>query len=509
MRRLQAIDIGTNSVRSIIVEFDDGEEFRIIDDEKAMTRLGNGLSATGLLAEEPMRRTIDALRAMLAIGQNLKVERVRAIATAALRMAENGPAFKDRLNRELGVEVEVISEEEEGRLVFLSAANNFPFTGRNACVDIGGGSVEVVTAVDAEVERIVSMPLGARVLSERFVDGDPITECGFKRMKKYVRSMLRDRVGESVEGIRTLVGSGGTVTSTAALVAAASGDKFNTLHALELTRVQIMRLLSDLSRSSADERRRMPGMPADRVDIMLAGVLALAETMKLTGAGSVLVNARGMREGIVIDMLRQADAESGTPDRMQSVRRFGERCRYDQDHAEQVATLALDLFDQLAGPLGLDPSTRELLEASALVHDVGYCIAYDRHHRHTYHLVAHAALPGFTNREIRRIASTARYHTKALPKASHEAWASLDDRDRRAVEPLAAILRLADALDRGRAGHVRSLRATLEGSSLMLYIDGDGDLHPEVFGVEQKKDLFERAFGIPVIVRVAGRPNEV
>ncbi|TLM98171.1 MAG: HD domain-containing protein, partial [Actinobacteria bacterium] len=278
------------------------------------------------------------------------------------------------------------------------------------------------------------------------------------------------------------------------------------IHGFEIQRAEVMLLLSLLTQADSRERAGIPGMPADRVDVILPGALVMAEVMKLTGAGSVVINARGIREGIVIDSVDRspAAADEGI-DRIAGVRAFGDRCAYDESHATHVAGLATSLFDQLATALSIDVGTRPLLEAAALLHDVGYCIAYDRHHRHTYHLVVHASLPGFTNREVRRIASIARYHTKALPKSGHEAWASLDEADRRVVEPLAAILRLADGLDRGRAGHVWRVEASPGAGELRLVVVGEGELHPELYGVEKKKDLFERVFGLCVAVEV--RPS--
>lgn len=503
MRRLQAIDIGTNSVRSIVVELAPGVPFRVIDDEKETTRLGQGLDATGMLAAEAMERTISALKAYVGIGRNLGADRVRTIATAAVRMACNGSAFVDRIREEVGIDVEVVSEEEEGRLVFLSAAANFALSGRSAVIDIGGGSVEVVQAIGRRVEHVVSMPLGARVLTERFVDGDPVTDEGFKRMKRYVRRLLREGVGEHPEAAQVLVGSGGTLSSAAAITAAAQDRRYDSLQGFEVTRPEVMRLLADLSRMNAGERRKMPGLPPERVDVILAGTLVLAEAMKLLGATSVFVNARGIREGIVIDTIEHERDVEAAVDPLKGVREFGEQCRYDPRHAEQVARLALSLFDQLADLHGLGEHERRLLEASAMLHDVGYYIAYDRHHKHAYHLILNASLPGFTHRDVRRIAAVARYHTKALPKASQESWADLDAEDRAVVERLAAILRLADGLDRGRGAHVREVRALHDGHALRLIVRGEGELHPEFYGVQKKKDLFEKTFAVPVEPRIA------
>jgi len=500
VRRVQAIDIGTNSVRSIIVEVADDGSFRVIDDEKATTRLGTGLVSTGALDERSMQETSDALRAFLDIGTNLAVALVRAVATAAVRMASNGPVFVERLSSDLGLEVEVIPAEEEGRLVFVSAAAHFQLVGRSTMVDIGGGSVELVSAHESHIEHVASVTLGARVLSEQFVDSDPISDSGFSRMRQHVRSTLRDAAGSAAEPARLLIGSGGSVTSVGAIVAARRGRKADNLQGFEVTRAEVTSLLADLSTSTAESRRKMAGLQPERADIILAGVLVLAEVMKLCRVDSLFINARGIREGIVIDTVRRSD--SLPLDRAAAVRRFGASCGFDEAHAEQVAWLALQLFDQLKAPLELDPEIRPILEAAAWLHDVGYHVAYDRHHRHSYHLVMHSGLPGFTSRELRLVASTARYHTKSLPKAGHEAWGSLESADKALVEPAAALLRLADGLDRGRGAHVKRMSAVVGDNGLRIVVFGEGAMHPELYGVAKKRDLFERVFDMPVHVTI-------
>ncbi len=509
MRLLQAIDIGSNSVRSIIVEVPVGGSHRVVDDERAMTRLGAGLDASGALDEEAVERTVDALRAMIDIGRARGVEEVRAVATEALRRASNGGEVVRRLADETGVEVEVISPEDEARLVWLSAAPlvaDAPFA---AAVDIGGGSVEVVQAVDGEIAAISSMRLGVRLLAERFTRDDPISDESFKAMRKHVRKVLRTEVGPIASSSVRLVGSGGTVTAIAALVAGSRGRRYESLHGLEIARPEVMQLLAQMSHSSAAYRSRMPGMSADRVDIIVPGMMLLAEVMKVFGATHVLVNAKGFREGIVLDTLASDGAIGSRHDIAKSVRDLGARYHFDRAHAEQVTRLALSIFDQLAEQLGLDRATRPLLESAALLHDVGYYVAYDRHHKHSFHLIAHSALPGFTQRELTMIAAIARYHTKALPKRGHEAWAAVEPADRATVRSLASVLRIADGLDRGRGERVESVRVYDDGETVRFMVHGSGDLHAEAYGFDKKKDLFEDTFGRAAVLEVASESGEL
>ncbi len=505
MRRLQVIDIGTNSVRSIVVEVPDGEPHRTVDDEKEMTRLGSGLDATGVLSAEAAERTVVALKAMLAIGQSMGVDEVRAIATEAVRRASNGQEFVRRLRDELGLDIEIVSAEEEGRLVWLSAASLAQDMPASVVVDIGGGSVEVVQAIASEPVSIVSLRIGARVMTERFIAEDPPSDESFKSLKRHVRRTLRAAVAPLEPGVTTLIGSGGTVTSMASLVAGMRGRRYESLHGLEIERPEVMQLLGILSHSTAEQRLSMSGMPAERVDIIIAGVLVLAEVLKLFGASSILVNARGIREGIVLDTLASEGSIDAAPDHRRTVHEVGQRYRYDREHAEHVTELALSLFDQLADTLHLAVGTRPLLESAAMLHDIGYYIAYDHHHKHSYHLILHSGLPGFTRRERAIVAAIARYHTKALPKRSHESMAALDPGDRATVRQLAAILRIADGLDRGRGARVTSVSASDDGAVTLFTVTSEDNLHAELYGVEKKKDLYEETFGRTVEIAVAGK----
>jgi exopolyphosphatase/guanosine-5'-triphosphate,3'-diphosphate pyrophosphatase len=207
----------------------------------------------------------------------------------------------------------------------------------------------------------------------------------------------------------------------------------------------------------------------------------------------------------VLDTLAADGAIDPTPDHRRSVREIGQRYRYDREHAEQVTRLSLSIFDQLAEVLHLDQSWRPLLESAATLHDIGYYIAYDRHHKHSYHLILHSGLPAFTQRERAVVAATARYHTKALPKRGHESMIALDPADRAVVRRLASILRIADGLDRGRGARVESVSVGDDGVATRFKVTSDDDLHAEIYGVEKKKDLFEETFGRTVEVVVAGR----
>lgn len=502
MRRLAAIDIGSNSVRMLVADVRAEGGYRLLTEERAQTRLATGMVGTGRLNDERADQTVEALARMVEIAHNYKVDSIRAVATAAVRDAGNGPEFLDRVERATGVRIELASAGDEARLTFLGARANFELRGRTVVLDIGGGSVEIVRAVGDAIESDRSLPLGAVRLTEQFDKGDPLSDKSFKRMRRYVRRMLAAEFGEDPPAAQVVVGSGGSVTALAGMAARVEKWSYLTVHGAELTQAQVAQQLSMVRRMSLEERKSIPGLPEHRADIIVAGALVVAEVMRLFDANTLVVNAKGLREALVLDTIERANA---TPprkaDRLGGVMEFARRTRYERDHALHVATLALSLFDQLAEPLGLDPNERQLLEAAAILHDVGYFIGYEDHHKHTYHLITHADLPGFSPREVLVVASTARYHRGALPARKHEAMRRLTPEDRVRTERLAAILRLADGMDRSRISLVRAVRATVTDDRVDIMLIADDPIDVEVYGARQKGSLFERVFGMELAVQ--------
>jgi exopolyphosphatase/guanosine-5'-triphosphate,3'-diphosphate pyrophosphatase len=504
VKRIAAIDIGSNSVRSIVVEAPSSGPPRLLHDEKVQTRLAAGLSRTDTLAPEAMDRTIEALGRMLEMVRGADVDKVRAVATSAVREAVNGKAFVARVKRELGLDVEIVAPDDEGRLAFLSAAAHFDLDGRVAVIDLGGGSLEVVRAVGGEIEGIDSLGLGAVALTERFATEDPLPPKAFKALKRHVRSSLSEAFGIDPDVPRLLVGSGGTVNSLAWMASHLHGESFNSVQGYAIPRADVVHLVALMKRSTVEERRAIPGLAAQRADIILAGAVVVDEVMRLFGMNELRVNGKGIREGLVQETISARKRAPGPRDRMRAVMDFARRCRFDRKHSLHVAGLALSLFDQLADELGLADEGKPLLEAAAVLHDVGYYIAYDRHHKHSYHLVRHADLPGFTPREREMIASLARYHRGALPRAQHESLRRLAAADREQVERLGALLRLADGLDRSRGQKVRRVTAEIRKKRLVLHLEGDPPLDIEGYGAMGKGDLFQRAFGLTVEVDTGG-----
>jgi exopolyphosphatase/guanosine-5'-triphosphate,3'-diphosphate pyrophosphatase len=503
-KRLAAIDIGTNSIRCIVVEADVGGTFRILDDEKATVRLGESMAGGGRISPAAWQRAMENLLRMKKIVTGYGADYVEAVATSAVRQAANGAEFVREVAGNTGIAVRIISGEEEADLVALSVLNNFDLEGvRYSMIDIGGGSVEIVTALGNHVEEAYSLELGAVALTERYLHDDPVSPEQLHKLTKHVRSSLRQAFGGEEMAAGCVIGSGGTINSIASMIMALRGEAYDSVHGYEVLRSDVVHLLAMLLRKDLKARRAIPGLNPDRADIIVAGVAAVDELMHFFGTNLLRVNERGIREGLILQGLKKHGLIPGDRRRRNwraATLDFARSCLADEEHARQVARLSLEMYDVLDGFFALGKRARQLLDAAALLHDTGYFISYTSHHKHSYHLIRHAELFGFTPREREVIANVARYHRKALPKKKHEGFARLNEEDRLLVGRLGGILRLADGLDRRRNGAVKKLRCTLSHAEFRVGLEGEDDLSVEIFGGKSKGDLLEMAFNRKLVL---------
>jgi exopolyphosphatase/guanosine-5'-triphosphate,3'-diphosphate pyrophosphatase len=505
--RIAAIDIGTNSIRCIIAEASADGKFKIMDDEKATVRLGEGLALSGSISDEASERAVEAIRRFQKLVTGLNVEAVEAVATSAVRTAANGKQLVATLSEELGHEISTISGEEEAELTAASALANFDMSGkRYAMVDIGGGSVEIILACGNHVEEIYSLDLGAVVMTDRFLKSDPIAEDEVKKLQRHIQATLKRTFGGKKVSVDSLIGSGGTFTAIGCMAMQIRKDNYVSIHGYEVLHSEVVHLQAMLTHKDLKARRTIAGLNQDRADIIVAGVIVIDELMRFLDANRVLINERGIREGLLIRAMKRLGLVAGgctPPTWQEAVKEFAQSCHVDAPHALHVAVIATSIFDGLALPFGLKKPERKLLEAAAILHDSGYFISYSSHHKHSYHLIRHADLFGFSPRERELIAQIARYHRKSLPKRKHDAYQSLKEKDQQIVARLGGILRLADGLDRRRSGSVQSVTSLFEGTSVTIHLTATEDISVEIFGANAKKDLFEKAFGSEVVFATA------
>jgi exopolyphosphatase/guanosine-5'-triphosphate,3'-diphosphate pyrophosphatase len=507
---LAAVDIGTNSFHLVVARFDDSGHFEVLTREKEMVRLGSGGGDMKTLAPDAIDRGIAALTRFRQIAESHDAT-MYAVATSATREAENRDAFLTRARKQAGVEIDVITGAEEARLIHLGVLQAVPVFDRQlVLVDIGGGSTEVLVGCEGEVLQAVSLKLGSLRLTRRFFKGDRVHPGAVEACRRHVRSAI----APTAKGVRSLgfevaVGSSGTIAAVAALVHAGRGEATTprTFNNFEFTRKEVQRVVERLAAADTVEaRRKLPGMDDKRADIILAGSIILEQAMLELGIGAMVVSDYALREGVLLDALQRE--RGGTLHhlhdlRRRSVVRLMELMDEDPAHSRQVARLALRLFDETGEWHHLGDGPRELLEAAALLSNVGVFVSHDKHHKHTYYVIRNSdRLVGFTDHEIELVALIARYHRKSHPSAKHTEFAALRSRDQELVRTLAGVLRVAIALDRTHDRVVEDLHVRRQGEELAIEVRGrDGvDLSLELYTATERKDLLEQVLDHPLSV---------
>lgn len=500
--RLAAIDIGSNSVRLIIAEAVRGGNYRILDEEREPTRLGGAIGRDGNLDDDSMSQTLAALETFKKIAAGFQAEQLRVIATCAIREAGNGPAFCRRILEETGLEVEVISGEQEARYAFSSVQHAFDLSDKNVIVaDIGGGSTEIVFATGEMIEEIYSTPLGAVRLTERFA-GDGTADPGesFLRLEKEIASCLKRKTSKPPFAPHFMVGCGGTFTTLADLLMASKRGGDKQVGGFRASHADVRHLLDRLRKMPVRNRRSLAGMTPDRADIIVAGVAIIDAMMKRYRVNTLIVHSRGVRDGLLREMIASSGDMHGTATevRAAAVDRFADSCSGEAEHGRHVAFLAGRIFEELRDAFAMPEGDRDLLEIAARLQDVGYVISYEQHHKHSYHLIRNSQLPGMRQHDLELIANVARYHRGASPKRKHDGFRRLSRDEQRRVRQMAAILRLAGGLDRSRSQQVHDVQVRVEDGRVTLLAVADEEPQVDLWGAERRRQLFEQIFGMPV-----------
>jgi exopolyphosphatase/guanosine-5'-triphosphate,3'-diphosphate pyrophosphatase len=498
---LAAVDIGSNSVRLLVAEVAADGTYRVLDDEKQTTRLAHGLAGTGSLGEPAMKQSLEALRHMQAIVTGYGAQHLDVIATSAVREASNGPDFVQMVREALGINIEVISPEEEAQLSFASIARHFNLQGTSAlAVDLGGGSAEVILVADAAVETIYSLPIGAVRLTEGFVHSDPCSDADYRRLRRHIRDCVAAAVGDRPFRRPLMIGAGGTFMALANIAMRRRGLAATTPAGYELNRPEVRHILNYLRELPLRARRDVPGLHADRADIIVAGLTVIERLMKRFGVERLLIHDQGVRDGLLLRTVRRVLGREAQPapkstDPLEGVRQFAATCAVEPAHSQQVTKLVMQLYAQLREPLGLTPTDGRLLEAAALLHEVGYLINYEKHHQHSYHLILHGNLRGLAPREREVVANVARYHTRSAPKRRHPNFARLPAADQETVLRLSALLRVADGLDRTHMQWVQRLDCSWQPDHVRVAVRAAQPPEVDLWHANQKAKLFRKVFG--------------
>jgi len=492
--RIAAVDVGSNSIHLVVVETDAMGNQRVLAREKTMVRLVRGVAKSGLIAPESFQAGLEALALMAEVIKGFQCDTLMACGTAVLREASNAPEFIAEASR-LGIHIRIISGEEEARLIFQAVSRAIPFPEEPAVlVDIGGGSTELTWILGERVPASVSLPWGLQRLADAVATANPPTAEDLKRLSKFIRKVLkkaRKQLPEDLPTAKIIIGTSGTLMD---LAKGAANDSTFSL-------AQLMRFKRKLWHASSQERIDALGVDPKRAEVLHVGATWAVELMHWLGADQVRSLPVGLREGMIWEALKHG----GVPlpalheRRRASVEALAAKLDPDPGHSSHVQTLADRLFLDLMPIFELGDPERELLNYASRLHDIGLSITEKEHHKHGAYLIQNAQLPGFWRKETEIIAQVVRFHRGKAPAVEkHEGFAALAPWHRQVVEKLAAILRVADALDRSRRQAVHSIRIEDSQEEILLMIHGTGDLRPELESLQEKGKLLFRLLDKPV-----------
>jgi exopolyphosphatase/guanosine-5'-triphosphate,3'-diphosphate pyrophosphatase len=499
--RIAALDLGTNSFHLLIADVHPDGSFTALAREKEMLRLGDHVSREGHIPPDAADLAVATVRRMKMLADAAEVTEVVACATSAIRCAANGDELVDRIERETGVEVEVINGLTEARLIFGAIRASVLLEPAPAlCLDLGGGSLEVMVGAASGLQWATSENLGVARLTNDFVHSDPISKSDRRELRDHLRGTLRP-IADHISSFepKLVVGSSGTLEDLARMVAARRDAQVPlSLNQLAFTRDEFLALHEDLLSSKASERRKMDGLEPRRVDLIVAGSMFLATAMEVCEFDEMTVSEWSLREGILLDTIGHHDPADWADDprsiRRASVQSLARRCSFPEEHSRQVARLALELFDATEELHELGAGDREILEYAALLHDIGEHVAHDGHHRHAAYLVRHGQLRGFAPDEVALLGALARWHRRGDPRAVDE-LAPIETGDEKRLPKLVALLRVADGLDRSRSQAVDAIDVRVGPSLVMIRLSSDRDVELEQWGARRKRELFEKVFG--------------
>jgi exopolyphosphatase/guanosine-5'-triphosphate,3'-diphosphate pyrophosphatase len=537
--KIAAIDIGSNSIHLAVVRAEPGQHLQIIDREKDMARLASKTLRTRRISEETIDRAVTTLRRFKQLAEGNGVDLVIATATSAVREADNVREFVEAVRERVGLEVQVLPGVEEARLIALAVSEVTEFNNRRALIiDIGGGSTEFIVTRGGEPELLLSAKLGAVRLTEQFITTEPVSDSEYRQLKAHIRAELA-RIEWEIKksGYDFVIGTSGTILNLINAVAEEKADKersdnsaFSPFSQTIFTD-QLKKLNRKLLGMNMREREVVPGLDKERADIIVAGGLLLETILVELSAEQITSCDWSLREGVILNYLRRRNAGEGRmPDREMASRRremdedklyssvgedhldvrtgsvlsVAKRYNYDASHSHHVARIATQIFDGTSDLHELGDEERRLLEYAGLLHDIGYYISHEDHHRHGLYLIKNSEMPGFNSVEIAIIANMVRYIGGKMPKKDpeghprrkHKDFFTLEQSHRLTVRKLTGILRIADALDRSRRQAIRQIRCEQVGTGVTFYAECNDECDLELWMADSKTDLFRDVFRV-------------
>jgi exopolyphosphatase/guanosine-5'-triphosphate,3'-diphosphate pyrophosphatase len=508
--RVGVVDMGSNAIRFVVADFIAPTTWTALVSERVPVRLADRVSETGLLSEEAM----DAAVAVMARFRDALAERdvrhYRAVATSAVRESGNRRALVKLVRERTGLRLEVISGAEEARLVHQAARTRVPM-GNSLWLmaDLGGGSLEIAIVDGEGIKTLESFAIGTVRLLEEFRSATGGAYRIRRLLDEYVAGLRFDSFGERPQ-LAGYIATGGNIDDLARVAGASPDD--DGVYLLDLD--DLKKAIETLSGMTIEERIEEFELRENRADVIVPAAMIYARLAERFGVSRIHVPNVGVKEGAMIDLVDDVTGGEGHGKRrvrevVAGAVALGRRFHFEERHGVHVARLSELLFDALAEDHDLDERDREILVAAAILHDIGQRIAYKRHHNHSYYLISESELPGLDLDEVELVANVARYHRRADPSTKHPPFEGLSEEDQERVTKLSAILRVADAFDREHVQNVRDLAIELDDEHMEIELEGEGDFELERWALERKKGLFEKTFGLEIVLANEAVRNEL
>jgi exopolyphosphatase / guanosine-5'-triphosphate,3'-diphosphate pyrophosphatase len=509
MPTFAAVDIGSNSVRLKIARLT-GHRLHPLLEDREVTRLGESVFRSGFLSPDAIGDTIKVLRRFHRAAQNAGADAVRVVATSAMRDARNSQAFLEWVRSATGWNVEIISGLEEARLIHLGLVSSLRVNSRPVLMmDLGGGSCELTISQRGYIRETVSLPLGAVRLTHEFLLHDPPRKPELHRLRGFASREIR-RIASRITHARpqAVLATSGTAESLAAVCHGLYKTKGS--RASTVSRAQMQRIATMLSRLPLAERRKLQGIGPRRAEIIVAGALVYAELLERCHLSGFRFSPLGLRDGLLAQMA--AEYDRGTRSRKQieserwgSIQAAVDHYRVDMKHALQVRDSAMQLFTALRSVHRLPPEYREWLSAASMLYEVGDYVNRNGRHRHTHYIISHSEILGYTPEQRRIIAAVARYLGKSRPGPGDAAIKILPPGDRDLTIRATLLLRLARALNLGRSRAIRGTKVRVRDGEVRLTLVARprASVDLESWAVEKENGYFREVFGRELSVATA------
>ena len=501
MPRYAAVDIGSNSIRMQAAETNAGMPTTILAAERQVTRLGAGVFHDGRITADAMAFVCANLERMAQVYRKLDVIGVRAVATSAVRDASNQQEFLERAAKALGSPVEIISGQEEARLIHLGVLARWPQGDKRVLmIDLGGGSAEVILSEHGILSDAFSKPLGAVRLTEVFLKTDPPAPIDLRRMTEYIDEKLVAPLRKIGPGpFDRAICTSATAAAIVCAINRVTRARREEADRLKATLSQVRKFYGEVSTLDLNGRRKIQGIGPNRAELIVAGAAVFLRFLELFKQPAMHYSVAGVRDGIIADLTARGvgrELSMLNRDQRRAVEQMARRYGVQLPHARKVSELAHRLFQALQPLHKLPPGFGKLLEAAAYLHDIGHFVSGTSHHKHSYYLVAHSDLPGFTDTERQTIATLCRYHRKSMPTPRHSPFQTMDPESRRAITLLVPLLRIADSLDRSHEQRVNDLQVQFRNGTVTLALAADPEPDLEVWAAERVAEFFQETYQV-------------